>query len=711
MYTVPKYGGVGCQKVEANDYLDAITLYYSLLGYDETMSITDVKGISCHLVKKFCNFYVGDVKYGITKLYEFIRSAIYDGRVVYDYLRGNNEFINVDFTLIDCVHESSIKGIVNLLIRCKRLLRLLGERANKGDTITYLRRVFTDRFTLCDSPSVDLNRYTDILYIVTFNGNKSITVEDVIINIKCMMSYICRDNKEELYKLYDAIRDSTSYLDVEDASISLSFDKGCPKDCYYYEIDDSFKGMLKDVKCVGDLQDLLYTFNSMTRYFHDEYDDSITLGKLAGYMLSHAYLSRVGGMSILNTVDTLDSVEYEMIREWSLHKDFIENSCRHIHQSYCVHFLNTFNGYITNGTMNRLDRILYLIDKYRDTAILYDKSIVIDDYMLGISQFIPSKYIEKHCRIEVETALHKMYGVLIMYSMLWNTTIIPLNSVDVFKCLSCMSDDTLTCGSMLDVNTDCKVYVRDIVEETDYTHSYCLQYMSDYSGIKTYKEIKESSRVVQYVRDNIKDYVDSLRLLVDGFKKVCSFDTIDKVFLDCEAYEVDRFGYIVKLKHETSTNVVINCPNLSNTIYHMCMDCFDEGLIHNSLYEMLVALNRLYGYLNDALANMGLRDEYYTVLKDISHELFVVEEMVNRVIGNSKTYVTATVERSVSKQLVQDFIDNGYVLAVKDGDDIVVYTEDKSQSEVVPKSLHKYFYNIDSIDMLPLVYYVYHCEG
>ena len=52
MYTVPKYGGVGCQKVEAKDYLDAITLYYSLLGHDEKMSITDVKGISCHLVKK-----------------------------------------------------------------------------------------------------------------------------------------------------------------------------------------------------------------------------------------------------------------------------------------------------------------------------------------------------------------------------------------------------------------------------------------------------------------------------------------------------------------------------------------------------------------------------------------------------------------------------------------------------------------------------------
>lgn len=707
MYTVAKYGGVGCQKVNAKDYLDAITLYYSLLGHDEKMSITDVKGISCHLVKKFCNFYVGDVKYGITKLYEFIRSAIYDGRVVYDYLWGNNEFINVDFTLINCVHEKSIKGIVNLLIRCKRLLRLL--EGHKDDTITYVRKTFTNRFTLCDSPSVDLNRYTDILYIVTFNGNKSIVVEDVITNIKCMMSYICRDNKEELYKLYEVISEITSYLYVEDASIGISFDRGCPKDCYYYEIDDSFKGMLKDVKCVGDLQDLLYAFYVVANYFHDDYDDSITLGKFAGYMLSHAYLSRVGGMSILNTVDTLDSVEYEMIREWSLYKDFIENSCRHIHQSYCVSVLNTYNGYITNGTMNRLDRILYLIDKYRDTVILYDKSVVIDDYMLDISQFIPSKYIEKHCRIEVETALHKVYCVLNMYSTLWNTTIIPLNSVEVFKCLSCMSDDTLTCGSMLDVNTDCKVYVHDIVEETDYTHSYCLQYMSDYSGIKTYKEIKESSRVVDYVKNNIKEYVDSLRLLVDGFKKVCSFDTVDKVFLDCDEYEVDRFGYTVKFKNETSTGIIINCPNLSSTIYHMCMDCFQEGLVHNTLYEMLVALNRLYGYLNDALANVGLRYEYYNLLKDISHDLFIVEEMVNKVMGNSKC-VNHKVD-TVSKQLVQDFIDNGYVLVVKDGDDIVVYNDDKSQSEVVPKSLHKYFYNIDSIDMLPLVYYVYHCEG
>ena len=66
MYTVVKDKGLGCQKVNAKDYLDAIKLYYDVLNNDAKMSITDVKGISCHLVNKFKNFYVGDVGYCIS---------------------------------------------------------------------------------------------------------------------------------------------------------------------------------------------------------------------------------------------------------------------------------------------------------------------------------------------------------------------------------------------------------------------------------------------------------------------------------------------------------------------------------------------------------------------------------------------------------------------------------------------------------------------
>lgn len=441
MYTVARDKGLGCQKVNAKDYLDAIKLYYDVLVNDAKMSITDVKGISCHLVSKFKNFYVGDVEYCISKLYEFIRSAIYKDREVYDYLRGNSEFINVDFTLIDCVHESSISGIVNLLIRCKMLMRLLGADAIREDTITYIRRNnFLTKFVVCGTSHIDLRPFEDILYIVTFNGKKWISVEDVITNIKCMMSYICSDNRKELSALYDAIREDTSYLQIENTLTAVSFDKDCEDDYYVYELGDSFSDIKKSIECVGDLQDLFHVLHFATKYLHEE-DRLLTLGDIAGYMVSHAYLSRVGFTSILNDSSALDSVEQTMITSWCLHGDFIGNSCMHIHQSYCVKVLNTYGGRLTDGSVSKLRRLLNLLDT----------------------------------------------------------------------------------------------------------------------------------------------------------------------------------------------------------------------------------------------------------------------------IGNSREI--HTIDSDMSKQLVQDFIDNGYVLAVKDGDDIVVYTEDKRQSEVVPKSLHKYFYNIDSIDMLPLVYYVYHCEG
>lgn len=440
MYTVARDRGLGCQKVNAKDYLDAIKLYYDILVNDANMSITDVKGISCHLVNKFKNFYVGDVGYCISKLYEFIHSAVYRDIEVYDYLRGNNEFINVDFTLIDCVHESSISGIVKLLIRCKVLMRLLGG-VSKGDTITYLRRNnFLSKFVVCGVSSINLSPFEDILYIVTFNGKKWISIEDVMTNIKCMISYICSDNRNELRALYDVIREDTSYLQIENALTAVSFDTDCSDDCYVYEIDDVFRCELEHIECVGDLQDLFYVLHFATKYLHED-DRLITLGDIAGYMLSHAYLSRVGCMSILNDSSVLDSVEQTMITEWCLHGDFIGDSCMPIHQSYYVKVLNTYGRSLADGSVSKLRRLLNLLDT----------------------------------------------------------------------------------------------------------------------------------------------------------------------------------------------------------------------------------------------------------------------------IGNSREI--HTIDSDMSKQLVQDFIDNGYVLAVKDGDDIVVYTEDKSRSEVVPKSLHKYFYNIGSIDMLPLVYYVYHCEG
>ena len=65
----------------------------------------------------------------------------------------------------------------------------------------------------------------------------------------------------------------------------------------------------------------------------------------------------------------------------------------------------------------------------------------------------------------------------------------------------------------------------------------------------------------------------------------------------------------------------------------------------------------------------------------------------------------------LAKDLALEFIDSGYDVIMCDGDDLVVYSStDNSLQEYVPKSLHKVFYDVDKLDLLPLSYYVYMCK-
>lgn len=65
----------------------------------------------------------------------------------------------------------------------------------------------------------------------------------------------------------------------------------------------------------------------------------------------------------------------------------------------------------------------------------------------------------------------------------------------------------------------------------------------------------------------------------------------------------------------------------------------------------------------------------------------------------------------LAKDLALEFIDSGYDVIMRDGDDLVVYSNtDTSMQEYVPKSLHSVFYDVDKLDLLPLTYYVYMCK-
>lgn len=67
--------------------------------------------------------------------------------------------------------------------------------------------------------------------------------------------------------------------------------------------------------------------------------------------------------------------------------------------------------------------------------------------------------------------------------------------------------------------------------------------------------------------------------------------------------------------------------------------------------------------------------------------------------------------KELARDLALEFIDSGYDVIMRDGEDLVVYSNfDTLMQEYVPKSLHSVFYDVDKLDLLPLSYYVYMCK-
>lgn len=114
---------------------------------------------------------------------------------------------------------------------------------------------------------------------------------------------------------------------------------------------------------------------------------------------------------------------------------------------------------------------------------------------------------------------------------------------------------------------------------------------------------------------------------------------------------------------------------------------------------------------------------------DFDEDIFVVVDslrtmsvIVDSCEGSRKMKVVHTKETKLvrssesrnlmlAKDLAMEFIDSGYDVVMRDGEDLVVYSStDTSMQEYVPKSLHSVFYDVDKLDLLPLSYYVYMCK-
>jgi hypothetical protein len=93
-----------------------------------------------------------------------------------------------------------------------------------------------------------------------------------------------------------------------------------------------------------------------------------------------------------------------------------------------------------------------------------------------------------------------------------------------------------------------------------------------------------------------------------------------------------------------------------------------------------------------------------SIMKELKDSLGV--NTIDPVVEVLTKYSNEVDVKYIARVLSNEFMLNGYDYIVVKDDKMKVYSTDGSKCQVIAKPLHRFFYNADTIDKLPLLYYL-----
>lgn len=126
---------------------------------------------------------------------------------------------------------------------------------------------------------------------------------------------------------------------------------------------------------------------------------------------------------------------------------------------------------------------------------------------------------------------------------------------------------------------------------------------------------------------------------------------------------------------------------------------FNGDLIDNDEYSMLESvMSHAKGYKKSLGSSQVVRED-----KEVKE---VDTEVVDPVVEVLTKYSNEVDVKYIARVLSNEFMLSGYDYIVVRDDKMKVYSTDGSKCQVIAKPLHRFFYNADTIDKLPLLYYL-----
>lgn len=581
-----------------------------------------------------------------------------------------------------------------------------------------------------------------LLPTVVFSGHHDVKVRDVLNNIDTVIRYLIRLHAGSFKVAYHGLKDATDKVIHRIGLQSINY--VTENNGFVAFGDNVFSVYVADARVKRLVSQLNYVhkvecfFKAIERHKHllntPIIDNYVTVASAIQSYLRYQYESVKGSsgcknympyVCLLLSATSVSSVGYI-----------------HIHQSVNMQLIHYHSYLVDTGNSDRLDMMLSYIDFCKDnynSVFTWDNdrhAMVVrhkhkGDEVLPLLNYIDNDSFLIILDVDEVIDLLKLSGGLIksFYNTL-NTChpVVFIDALSGFRMISDIAkskedkyitldyeiDKYLNCNTnyLGTINSDSLLCCSDMVFPLDGMR-YNTKDVNNYKSItsiveKRYKGMEVVLRLVTnmlftiFYEINAKD-IKIVSIGVEDFKDYSKLSFIVKTYDGrVETYPLlinDTFSYAVySLFHEDSGYQIYDATleevyDIISKVMDIMVTSFNFIDFDEDIFNVVDNLRKLSVIVNSCDKKEG---EKMKVVHTKETELVRSNDAKNLMLA---------------KDLALEFIDSGYDVIMRDGDDLVVYSNtDTSMQEYVPKSLHKVFYDVDKLDLLPLSYYVYMCK-
>lgn len=757
-------------RLTPEDYVRCIELFYALKeqgntrGYDLKITSVEEDGVdfdvdflsfdlSSAIVEQFEMLSNMTIKSVLDKLRFIMTHAIYSLYEVQELLKQNKTAYRLcpNFTLNAYLEGNVFKNVLNYLLECHRLYNYFVDGDYFNCCIRYVHEDVKNPFHMYNNKGEDVPLLSPVIQHVAFTTNKEIAVHEVMENLHAVMFMLSKLHLDKLKLLRKTYQDAlelngggfhtrVKYNDKEHVGLINTLYINLPKEIKSTDVEH-----IDTVRLVKDVVDAI-TVGVSCNYSCEK--DKITVFDIVSAMICHSD-------TLLRDTYGDGYTNYDATTKVFLDKMGCTNLNKHISQAMMLYIIYYFRYKIKNDTYLRLERLkhslefengtfdndvtckdghIFLNRRYHEREELIGSIINFNTLPIKSSDYnkvIPSVLVMMLDTLKVVGSTWyyharfttPMHMVQLMYELRYekydNLFCEYYTSSDTFKLMPdtyCSnSDDDIPISWYRCGNTVLPTYgtydVDNILKDTVFTDS---GYLSEvrWGLITLLKLVDDTLKGVTKevdsleLRYNMSDYNYNMEFYIiftDGetVVKHTEFNLADFYYLyglllycEGEGFESSLFNYKMDIYSFKTTikDMAYRINAVAKEFY-----TFNGDLINSDEYAILESImSHAKGYKKSLGSSQVIEKE----VEDMG------TEVVDPVVEVLTKYSNEVDVKYIARVLSNEFMLSGYDYIVVKDDKMKVYSTDGSKCQVIAKPLHRFFYNADTIDKLPLLYYL-----